>query len=255
MKVVLLAGGKGTRISEETQYIPKPMMMVGDKPILHHIMDCYMKYGFNDFIIAAGYKKESILGYFMGLETLESESTKVGDGIHHFFHKDFDVTVVDTGLETQTGGRLKRLAPLLKDIFMMTYGDGLSNVNLSTLLEKHLNNNYKENLVTVTAVPPIPRFGSMEIMHGTEKVIQFSEKSNPYKDSWINGGFFVINPISLSYIENDDSNWEKDVLPQLAKKGDLHAFTHAGFWHCIDTLRDLEEIRRTYKEEGAVWLK
>lgn len=247
MRVVILAGGKGTRISEETSTIPKPMLSIGDKPILHHIMDIFMKYGHNDFLIAAGYKKQHILAYFLslGVDCLEP-----GDGSYHMCFDGFTVRIVDTGSESMTGGRLKRLAGFLNGTFMMTYGDGLANVNLDDLLKTHRD---LGRSVTVTAVRPVPRFGSLSIEE-PGVVTEFSEKMIGEGD-WINGGFFVIEPAVLDYIRSDDVNWEKEVLPRLAIEGRLSAYRHNRFWHCIDTLRDLQYIREEYERNGAVWLR
>ena len=253
MQVVILAGGKGSRISEETQTIPKPMLMVGDKPLLHHIMDIFMKYGYNNFIIAGGYKNEHLLAYFIGLlEEKDYSYISAGHLTSEFQFSKFRVQVINTGLETQTGGRLKRIAPFIKDDFFMTYGDGLSNVNLNLVKAFHR----FPSLATVTAVNPIPRFGEMKI---TDEgiVTEFGEKpkqSIMRHDGWINGGFFVLNPEILDMISSDDTNFESEILPLLAKQRQLTAYVHNDFWQCVDTLRDLEQIRKIYKEEGARWL-
>ena len=258
-KVVILAGGFGTRLSEETSVLPKPMLSVGDKPILHHIMDSYMEHGFNSFVVAAGYKCEQILAYFLKFMSvidtpdgwLSGETLESG---WNFKSDSFSVQVIDTGLKTQTGGRLKRLAPFLDDTFLMTYGDGLSNVNIGEEFKWHKSDRfYKKHKVTLTAVPPVPRFGTLRIEPKTRNVLQFGEKV--YEGhNWINGGFMVIEPEVLGYIKDDQTNFEKDVLPVLAQEHTLYAHCHNGFWHCIDTKRDLDEINRIQKEEGERWL-
>jgi glucose-1-phosphate cytidylyltransferase len=251
MKVVILAGGLGTRLSEETNVLPKPMLPIGDKPMLHHIMDCYMKYGFNDFIIAAGYKREQILAYFLALGA--PVLTKKSDNSACFSFKEFMVTVIDTGQDTQTGGRIKRLAPYLTDTFMLTYGDGLCNVDIREEFEWHNKDNfYKKHLVTMTAVPPVPRFGTLRIDPSTRTVFEFGEKVN--EGMWINGGFFVVEPEVLDHIKDDQTNFEKDVLPILAKEHRLYAFTHVGYWRCCDSKRDLDLLNKEYQESGALWL-
>jgi glucose-1-phosphate cytidylyltransferase len=252
MKVVILAGGFGTRLSEETEYIPKPVLMIGEKPILHHIMDIYMKFGFNDFIIAGGYKIENILGYFMKQDTLEVSKNKKEST---FLTNEYSVTVVDTGLESQTGGRLKELAPYLKSTFMMTYGDGLANIKLDSLLAFHssrpfANGSFSLPIVTMTSVRPVPRFGTLEMNEETGNVISFSEKS---KEGLINGGFFVFEPEIFNHIPAYKTNLEKDVFPTLI--GNMYSKYHSDFWKCIDTKRDLDEIREIYNKDGAVWLK
>lgn len=246
MKVVILAGGKGTRISEETKAIPKPMLMVGDRPIIHHIMDIYRKYGCDDFVIAAGYKSGYIHAYYLGLTP---KDIHFNGGWTQYDFDEFRVKVVNTGEETMTGGRLKRLAPFLDDTFLMTYGDGLANVNISCLVANH---SVSQALVTLTAVHPVPRFGSMKFdLYG--EVSEFSEKPMD-GESWINGGFFVIEPKALDFIKGDSTNWEKDVLPILVSQKRLYAFVHLGFWQCVDTLRDLEHIQEIYQKEGPIWL-
>ena len=246
MHIVILAGGLGTRLSESTEVIPKPMLMIGDKPMLHHIMDIYMKFGFNDFIIAAGYKIENILGYFMKQDTLQVNKTGKEST---FLTNEYSVTVVDTGVEAQTGGRIRKLAPYLKSTFMLTYGDGLADVKLDSLLSFHMNS--PKHVATVTSVRPVPRFGTLDYdMNG--RVKHFSEKS---VEGWINGGFFVFEPEIISYIGGPETNLEKNVLPKLTTQLDLYTKPHDGFWMCVDTKRDLDEINRIYNKDGAVWLK
>ena len=219
MQVVILAGGLGTRLSEYTHSIPKPMVEVNGKPIIIHIMKQYAKYGYKDFLIASGYK---------------------GNIIKNFFKKrikDWNIRVVDTGLKTMTGGRLKRLKEYLKDeTFMMTYGDGISNVNIKKLLQFHKKN---KKLVTLTAVRPPARFGAIKL--SGNKVKLFKEKDK-IDEGWINGGFFVMDPNFLNFIKNDNTFLEKEPLEKAGKKGQLVAFKHNRFWQCMDTKRDKEKI-------------
>ena len=225
MKVVILAGGFGTRISEYTKKIPKPMVMINKKPIIVHIMEHYAKYGFNDFIIALGYK---------------------GAVIKSFFKKknfNWNIDLIDTGHNTMTGGRLKRLKKILGNKkFFLTYGDGISDINLSKLLKFHENN---KKLVTLTAVRPPARFGAIKLKGN--KVKLFKEKHKIH-EGWINGGFFVIEPDFLKYIKNDNTFLEKEPLETAGRRGQLYAFKHNGFWQCMDTKRDKEYLEETLKK-------
>ena len=231
MKVVLLAGGFGTRLPEYTKTIPKPMINIAGKPMLLHIMKHYAKYGFKSFYIALGYK---------------------GEVIKKFFNKNFydwNVTLVETGKNTMTGGRLKRLKKYIgNDTFMMTYGDGMSNVNLKKLLKFHKKN---KRLVTLTAVRPPARFGALKLKG--HHVSYFKEKSK-LDEGWINGGFFVMEPKFLTYIKNDKTYLEKEPLEKISKKGQLTAFKHEGYWQCMDTKRDKDQLENLFKK-GAPWLK
>ena len=222
MKVIILSGGYGTRLSEYTDAIPKPMVKIGDLPILVHIMKSYSKYNFNDFVIALGYKGEMIKKYF------EKNSTN------------WNIKLIDTGEKTMTGGRLKRLKEEIgNETFMLTYGDGLSNINIKKLLEFHKKN---KKIVTVTAVRPPARFGYIKFKD--EKVIGFKEKSK-LDVGWINGGFFVMEPEFLNYIEGDETYLEREPIEKVVKENNLCAYKHSGFWQCMDTLRDkkiLDEI-------------
>tara|TARA_A100000164_G_scaffold381454_1_gene433183 strand:- start:1727 stop:2401 length:675 start_codon:yes stop_codon:yes gene_type:complete len=224
MKVVILAGGFGTRLSEYTKTIPKPMIKVKGKPLIYHIMKTYAKYGFKDFYIALGYK---------------------GYEIKNFFKKNsfnWNINLIDTGRKTMTGGRLKRLTKHLKnETFMMTYGDGLSNVNIKKLINFHKKN---KKMVTLTAVRPPARFGALKLKGNS--ITYFKEKSK-VDEGWINGGFFVIEPEFLNYIKNDQTFLEKEPLEKVCKKKTLVAFKHDGFWQCVDTKRDLEKLKETLK--------
>jgi len=221
MKVVILAGGFGTRLSEYTKTRPKPMIQVGGKPILLHIMKLYAKYGFKDFYIALGYK---------------------GKIIKKFFKKKFfnwNINLIDTGKNTMTGGRLKRLEKFIgNETFMMTYGDGLSNINLKKLLKFHKKN---KKLVTLTAVRPPARFGALKLKG--KKVSYFKEKSK-LDEGWINGGFFVMEPEFLKFIKNDNTYLEREPLENISKKKELTAFRHEGFWQCMDTKRDKDSLNK-----------
>ena len=227
MKVVILAGGFGTRISEYTKTIPKPMILINKKPILVHLINHYIKYNFNDFYIALGYKSNVIKDYF--------KNKKI---------KGCKINLIDTGLNTMTGGRLKRLSKYLgNESFLMTYGDGLSNVNIKKLVKFH---KQKKKLVTLTAVRPPARFGAIKITNN--KVRYFKEKSS-LDEGWINGGFFVIEPEIFRYIKNDKTYLERNPLEKIASKGQLTAFKHDGFWQCMDTLRDKEILEKKIKDK------
>lgn len=244
MKTVIMCGGKGTRMSEYSAGTPKPMLEVGNKPILANIMDIYLIQGFNEFVLPVGYRKESILAYFIGLM---SPKKFYGNGDFTDItleYSDFIVHIVDTGLETQTGGRLARIRHYLTESFMLTYGDGLANVNL------HRDEFLAENVITV--VNPPSRFGTVEIME-TGEISNFSEK--PPESGYINGGFMLLSPEILEYIYSDSNNLEKDILPKFIQDHFVLANKHSGFWHCVDTKRDLDEINRIYEEEGAKWLR
>lgn len=255
MKVVILAGGFGTRISEYTENIPKPLIPVNDKPIIVHIMEHYASYGFKDFIIALGYKGEIIKNYFLNYPFIKSdlEIEKSGE-IKVLGEKKvgWSIKLIDTGINTLTGGRLKRLKKYLKnERFFLTYGDGLSDVNLKKLLNFHLR---KKKLITVTAVRPIARFGELEIDHKNDLVKSFKEKSQMHQ-GWINGGFFVVEPSFLNFIKNDKSILEKEPMTKAANKKKLSAFKHRGFWQCMDSKRDKETIEKLFKIKKKPWKK
>ena len=231
MKVIILAGGKGTRIPEYTGSIPKPMVPIGSKPILEHIIDYYIKYGFKDFIIATGYKHQVIKNYFKNKK------------------KNAYIKIINTGIETLTGSRLKKLENELKQTFMLTYGDGLSNINLKKLLNFHKKSKKK---VTLTAVHPPARFGELKISKGV--VTSFKEKPQLQK-GWINGGFFVIESEFLKSIENKNVMLERSPLAKAVKKKNLAAYQHNGFWFCMDTLRDKKVLDNMIKTKKSPWLK
>lgn len=251
MKVGILAGGMGSRLSEETVVKPKPMVEIGGRPILWHIMMHYAHHGFRDFVIALGYKGEYIKRYMVDYCSLSSNLTvRLADGqvqLHDSHEQDWTVELVDTGLHTNTGGRIKRLAPHLGDgTFMLTWGDGVSTVDLRALLDFHRRHG---KLATVTAVHPPARFGRLD-MEG-DRVARFSEK--PLEEGWINGAFFVLEPGVLDYIEGDDTLFEKEPLGRLAADGQLMAWKHEGFWQCMDTLRDKVLLERLWESGKAPW--
>ena len=256
MKVVILAGGLGTRISEETHLKPKPMIEIGDKPILWHIMKIYSHYDFNDFIICLGYKgyliKEYFSNYFLHNCDVTFDVRNQGMEVHQNAAEPWRVTLVDTGLNTMTGGRLRRVAEYLGDErFMLTYGDGVADVDLNALVACHEEHG---KTGTVTAVQPSGRFGALRL-NGDNSVESFLEK--PKGDqSWINGGFFVLEPEILGYLENDETIFESHALESLAGDGKLHSYQHPGFWQPMDTLRDknlLEELWRSGNAPWKVW--
>lgn len=255
MKVVIFAGGLGTRISEETDTRPKPMVEVGGKPVLWHIMKIYSHYGFNDFVICLGYKgyviKEYFMHYFLHNSdiTIELGSNKVE--VHGTNTESFKVTLVDTGQNTKTAGRLKQVRKYLGDEdFMLTYGDGVSDVDIDSLLNFHKKHN---KIATVTAVQMDARFGGMDVgQHGV--VTSFREKAKD-ESKWINGGFFVLKPQVFDYLEGDmsDMMWEDEPLEKLAVDGQLVAFQHKGFWKCMDALRDKLELEALWQTNQAKW--
>jgi glucose-1-phosphate cytidylyltransferase len=252
MKVVILAGGFGTRLSEETYHQPKPMVQIGGREILWHIMKGYAHYGIDEFVIALGYKGEVIKRYFLDYRFLNSSlsiSLATGDTtVIGGEHLDWRVHLVDTGVETMTGGRLKRLANWVDDgAFMMTYGDGVGTVDIDRLREFHRSHG---KLATVTAVRPPARFGGLEF--DGDLVRRFTEKPQ-IGEGWINGGFFVLEPGVLDYIEGDQTMWESEPLERLAEDGQLVAYKHEAFWQSMDTLRDLRLLESLWQSNQAPW--
>ena len=227
MKVVILAGGLGTRISEYTKTIPKPMIRVCGKPIIHRIIDHYIKYGHNEFLIALGYKGKVIKEYFKKKK----------------FNKGISIDLIETGKNTMTGGRLKKLKKYLKETFLLTYGDGLSNVNLNQLIKFHKKN---KKLITLTAVRPPARFGAIKI---NNNIVKYFREKNLLDSGWINGGFFVIEPKFIDYIKNDKTFLEQEPFKKVTKKKQMLAFKHSGFWQCMDTLRDKEILEKKIKAD------
>jgi len=252
MKVVILAGGLGTRLAEETEVKPKPMVEIGERPILWHIMKHYAHYGLNEFILALGYKGEVIKRFFLELSTLHgsfSIDMQTGSVIsRQEAPEKWRVHLVDTGLESSTGGRIARVREYLDNQpFMMTYGDGVSNVNLNELIKLHKKNG---RIVTLTAVRPPARFGGL-IFDG-DLIAQFTEKPQ-VGEGWINGGFMVMEPTIFDYIPSDATNLEAQVLEQLAQEGQLDAYRHNDFWQCMDTLRDKRQLESFWQAGNAPW--
>jgi len=253
MKVAILAGGVGSRLSEETVIKPKPMVEIGGRPILWHIMKIYATQGFSDFAVALGYKGEHIKRYMVDYCSLNCDLTvHVGTGKVERAGKDdaedWRVDLVDTGQQTNTGGRIRRLAPYVgNETFMLTWGDGVADVDLSALLAFHRSHG---KLATVTAVRPPARFGLIEF--DGDRVAQFSEKPQ-LGEGWINGAFFVLEPAVFDYIDGDASHFEKGPMPQLAADGQLMAYRHHGFWQCMDTLRDKVLLESLWDSGNAPW--
>ena len=252
MKVVILAGGLGTRLSEETETIPKPMVHIGDRPMLWHIMKGYGHYGFNEFVLALGYKGEAIKHYFMDYCNLSGNITvdlaKGSVQQQDSDCEDWTLHLMDTGQDTLTGGRVKRLEPLLRsETFMLTYGDGVGDIDAAELLRFHRSHG---KLATVTAVRPPARFGGL--LFNGDQVIEFSEKPQ-IGEGWINGGFLVLEPEVIDYLHADNTSLEADGLEQLASDGQLMAYRHDGFWQCMDTLRDVRLLRSLWQSEHPPW--
>jgi len=257
MKVVILAGGLGTRLMEETEARPKPMVEIGGKPILWHLMKVYQSHGFNEFIICLGYKAQSIKEYFLNYYLYNSDVTidleKNNINVHYTNSENFKVTLVDTGLHTNTAGRIKKIKPYLNnETFMLTYGDGLSDVNLNNLLNFHQKH---KKIATLTSIQTPGRFGNIE-MDLEGNIEKFIEK--PEGDGmWINGGFFVLEPKIFDYLEGDmnDIQWEKGPLLEISKDNQLVAYRHYGFWKCMDALRDRIELEAFWSNGDAKWKK
>lgn len=251
MKVILLAGGFGTRLSEFTDVIPKPMVPIGGKPILWHIMNTYSRYGHNDFYCALGYKSEVIRTYFLNYRFAHSDfSIKLSNGLITPLsptESDWDVTLIHTGDKTMTGGRVKRMQPFIgNETCMLTYGDGVADIDLDALLAFHRSHG---KLVTVSAVRPAARFGELEL--DESKVTSFKEKPQLH-EGWINGGYFVIEPAFFDLIGGDETMLEREPLEAAAQMGQLMAYRHDGFWHCMDTKRD-HELLESMWAKGAPW--
>ncbi len=253
MQLVILAGGRGTRISEESFLRPKPLIEIGGKPIILHIMNHYSNYGIKDFIICCGYKGELLKEYFSNFGIYASDMTVNLKNNKIKFHKkrfeNWKVTLIDTGIDTQTGGRIKKIKNYVKNTFCLTYGDGLSNVNINESIKFHKKN---KKLATMTTVQPAGRFGAVEIKGNY--INKFVEK--PSGDGgWINGGFFVLNKKVIDFIKNDKTIWEKEPLINLSNKRQLVSFKHRGFWHPMDTIRDKEYLESLWMKPNCPWRK
>ncbi|MDD5005712.1 MAG: glucose-1-phosphate cytidylyltransferase [Candidatus Omnitrophica bacterium] len=255
MKVVILCGGRGTRLKEETEFKPKPMVEIGGKPILWHIMKIYSSYGFNDFVLCLGYKGEMIKEYFLNYEAMNNDFTiRLDEKDRIKFHSkhpetNWKIALVDTGLNSNTGARIKRIEKYIDgDLFMMTYGDGVANINIKDLFSFHKS---QKRLSTVTGVHPSSRFGEL-IIKG-KRVIKFSEKPRT-SQGFINGGFFVFNRKVFKYLNNKEGcDLERDVLEKIAAKGQLSVYIHEGFWQCMDTQRELDLLTNLWAESKAPW--
>ena len=253
MKVVILSGGFGTRISEYTSIIPKPMIRIGGKPIIEHIMEIYSKYGHKDFYLALGYKSEIIKEYFYNYKIFNSDfKITLNDGkitSYDQTKKDWNINLINTGINTMTGGRLKRLKNYIKnDTFLLTYGDAVTDLDINKVIEFHKAHG---KMITVTGVRPPARFGELKINQNNE-VLEFKEKPSTTQ-GWINGGFFVIEPEFLNYLDKDSCILEKEPLENAAKSNELVAFLHDGFWHCIDTKRDKDNLEDILKSNSKRW--
>ncbi len=253
MKAVILAGGFGTRLSEETILRPKPMIEIGGKPILWHILKMYSAHGINEFIICLGYKgyviKEYFANYFLHESDVTFDLSNNQTTVHNKFAEPWKITLINTGEQTLTGGRLKRISEFLnaEEPFCFTYGDGLSDINIRETIEFHKKHG---KVATVTAVQPPGRYGSIKVDQG--KVLQFTEKPIG-DDAWINGGFFVLNKAVMNYIDGDQSSWEGEPLIKLAAAGQMMAFQHSGFWQAMDTLREKNQLEELWKNGKAPW--
>tara|TARA_B100001248_G_C27398910_1_gene468195 strand:- start:7516 stop:8277 length:762 start_codon:yes stop_codon:yes gene_type:complete len=253
MKVIILSGGFGTRISEYTSVIPKPMIPIDGKPIIEHIMEIYSKFNHREFYLALGYKSEVIKEYFYNYGILNSDfKVNLCDGKYTPYeklNKDWEINLINTGINTMTGGRLKRLQKFIgNETFLLTYGDAVTDLNINEVIKFHKKHG---KIVTITGVRPPARFGELTINKNNE-VLEFKEKPN-ITEGWINGGFFVIEPEFFNYIKNDSTILEKEPLEKLAQSNELIAFLHHGFWHCIDTKRDKDNLEEIVKSGKKKW--
>ena len=252
MKAVILAGGRGTRLSEETQLKPKPLVEASGQPLIWHIMQNYARYGVTDFIVLAGYKGQQIREYFANFWLHQADVTfdlsTPEREIHKIRSLPWKVSVLDTGIDTNTGGRILKLKDLLKEDFLLTYGDGVSDINIEDLISVH---RASGNFATLTAVRPPARFGALNLV--AEQVESFQEK--PEGDgAWVNGGFFVITPKIFDYIESESASLEIDVLPRIASQGKLGSYKHFGYWQPVDTIRDLQRLEESIESGSLPWI-
>jgi len=256
MKTVILAGGFGTRISEESGVRPKPMVEIGGKPIIWHIMKIYSFYGINEFIICCGYKgymiKEYFSNYFLHMSDVTFEMKNNKMEVHKKSAEEWKVTLVDTGENSMTGGRIKRIKDYIDGTFCLTYGDGVSNIDINNLISFHKSEN---SLVTLSAVQPPGRFGAFNLKENVTKITNFREKpkGNGNDTAWINGGFFIVEPEAIDYIEKDSTVWERDPRENIAKQGKLSAYKHTGFWQSMDTLRDKNVLEQHWDSDNPPW--
>ncbi|MEL7585540.1 MAG: glucose-1-phosphate cytidylyltransferase [Prolixibacteraceae bacterium] len=257
MKVLILAGGLGSRLSEETTLKPKPMVEIGNRPILWHIMKIYSHYGHNEFIILCGYKsfviKEFFSNYLLHRSDLTIDIANNTTTYHRNHAEPWKVTLIDTGLETMTGGRIRRVKDYVGDEpFLLTYGDGVSDINIDQLVEFH---KQEKAMVTLSAIQPPGRFGAFTLESGTNTIANFREKPNGdgHDTAWINGGFFVVEPEAFEFIEDDSTIWEREPLEKIAAMGKLAAYRHNGFWHPMDTLRDKSTLEELWNSQQAPW--
>ena len=254
MKIVILAGGKGTRLSEYTKQIPKPMVQIGSRPIIWHIMNYYSNWGFKEFVIALGYKGRLIKEYFYNYSKLNSNlQINLQNGNLDYLDSsniDWKVSLIDTGLETATGGRIKRLSKYLssEDNFMFTYGDGLSNINIKELIKCH---NKQQKLLTISAVHPPARFGELSISE--ENLLKSFKEKPQMQTGWINGGFFIANKKIIEFIESDDEMFEREPIQRLIDEGEVNIYKHSGFWKCMDNRRDKDQLTQIWDSGNAPW--
>jgi len=254
MKAVILAGGLGTRLSEETVLRPKPMIEIGGFPVLWHILKIYSAHGINDFVICAGYKgyviKEYFANYFLHMSDVTFDMATNTIDVHHKRSEPWKVTIVDTGDASMTGGRIKRIEPYIDGTFCLTYGDGVGDIDVTALLDFHKNRGKK---ATLTAVQPPGRFGALAFESSDNRLIKTFEEKPEGDGSWINGGYFVLEPAIFEYLDGDATIWERDPLESLAKARELAAYRHPGFWRPMDTLRDKIELEEMWDSGEAPW--
>ncbi len=254
MKAIILAGGFGTRLSEETSVKPKPMVEIGEMPILWHVMKIFSVHGINDFIICLGYKgyliKEYFATYSLHMSDVTFDLRNNSVNVHQNGTEPWKITLVDTGEKTMTGGRLKRVKDYIdKESFCMTYGDGVSDINITKLIDFHRE---QEALATLTAIQPPGRFGTFSLVEGQDKIRSFREKTKG-GGAWVNGGFFVLEPEAINYIGGDSTVWEQEPLQRLAQDGMLSAYKHYGFWHPMDSLRDKKVLEQLWASDNPPW--